>query len=86
MVPVDDASDTNLHSHSFFPQGFKCFISFDFAYFQTGDTSTVSGLVNEYSGKPAQFLYNGNAFVSSFIGGNGRDFDWQSVKNSSPAI
>ncbi|KAJ7364618.1 glycoside hydrolase family 71 protein [Mycena albidolilacea] len=48
--------------------GFKVFISFDFAYWTAGDTSTMSSYMKTYATQPGQFLYNNAAFVSSFVG------------------
>ncbi|KAK5998867.1 Mutanase [Cladobotryum mycophilum] len=59
--------------------GFKMFISFDFAYWNAGDTQTIIDLVKKYVNSPAQAVYNGGAIVSTFVGD---DFNWQNVKNA----
>ncbi|KAJ7866176.1 glycoside hydrolase family 71 protein [Mycena leptocephala] len=48
--------------------GFKVFISFDFAYWTAGDTSTMTTYMQTYATQPGQFMYNNAAFVSSFVG------------------
>ncbi|KAJ7716889.1 glycosyl hydrolase family 71-domain-containing protein [Mycena olivaceomarginata] len=48
--------------------GFKVFISFDFAYWNSGDVSTMATYLQTYATEPGQFMYNGAAFVSSFVG------------------
>ena len=64
--------------------GFKVFISFDFSYWNNGDTSQISAYMQEYAGHPAQMQYNGGAVVSTFVGDS---FDWGPVKaNSTHAI
>ncbi|KAF8175417.1 glycoside hydrolase [Mycena galopus ATCC 62051] len=44
------------------------FISFDFAYWTAGDTVTMSQYMQTYATLPGQFMYDGAAFVSSFVG------------------
>jgi glucan endo-1,3-alpha-glucosidase len=64
--------------------GFKVFISFDFSYWNNGDTSQISAYMQEYAGHPAQMQYNGGAVVSTFVGDS---FDWGPVKaNNTHAI
>ena len=64
--------------------GFKVFISFDFSYWNNGDTSQISAYMQQYAGHPAQMQYNGGAVVSTFVGDS---FDWGPVKaNNSHAI
>lgn len=58
--------------------GFKCFLSFDFAYWSNGDTSQITAYMNEYAGHPAAMQYNGGAVVSTFVGDS---FDWGPVKS-----
>ncbi|KAI1357908.1 glycoside hydrolase family 71 protein [Xylaria arbuscula] len=55
--------------------GFKMFISFDFAYWSTGDTAEITDIVGNYSSHPAQ------AYYSTFVGDN---MDWNAVKNALP--
>ncbi|VUC31218.1 unnamed protein product [Clonostachys rosea] len=60
---------------------FKMFISFDFAYWSTGDTQLITEMVGNYSSHPAQAYYNDGAVVSTFVGDN---MDWNAVKNALP--
>jgi glucan endo-1,3-alpha-glucosidase len=60
---------------------FKMFISFDFAYWSTGDTALITEFVGNYSSHPAQARYNDGAIVSTFVGDN---MDWNAVKNALP--
>lgn len=62
---------------------FKVFLSFDFSYWTSGDATTIAGYINTYGPKAAQFTYNSEVFVSSFIGDG---FDWASVASQSQAI
>lgn len=61
--------------------GFKMFISFDFAYWSTGDTEEITSIVGNYSSHPAQAHYNDGAIVSTFVGDS---MDWNAVKNALP--
>lgn len=56
---------------------FRVFISFDFAYWNSGDTSEIINFMNLYAPHPAQLRYNGSAVVSTFVGDS---FDWGPVK------
>lgn len=58
--------------------GFSVFISFDFAYWSTGDTAEITSIVGNYSDHPGQAKYNGGALVSTFVGDS---MDWNAVKN-----
>lgn len=60
--------------------GFKCFISFDFAYWGNGNTAEITAYMNQYAGHPAAMQYNGGAIVSTFVGDT---FDWAPVKSGS---
>ncbi|TGJ75899.1 hypothetical protein E0Z10_g10932 [Xylaria hypoxylon] len=70
---------------------FKVFISFDFAYWNTGDTADIIDIVGNYSSHPAQAYYsmsnnshrflNDGAIVSTFVGDS---MDWNAVKNALP--
>jgi glucan endo-1,3-alpha-glucosidase len=57
--------------------GFKVFISFDFAYWNNGNTANITAYMQQYSGHPAQMQYNNGAVVSTFVGDS---FDWHPVK------
>jgi glucan endo-1,3-alpha-glucosidase len=57
--------------------GFKVFISFDFSYWNNGDTANITQYMQMYSGHPAQMQYNGGAVVSTFFGDS---FNWAPVK------
>ncbi|KAI1275720.1 glycoside hydrolase family 71 protein [Xylaria sp. FL0933] len=66
---------------------FKMFISFDFAYWSTGDTPDIINIVGNYSSHPAQAYYRlvsyqyGGAIVSTFVGDN---MNWNAVKSALP--
>ncbi|TGO22814.1 hypothetical protein BPAE_0154g00250 [Botrytis paeoniae] len=57
--------------------GFHVFISFDFAYWNNGNTNNITDYMNKYSSHPGQMQYNGGAMVSTFVGDY---FDWAPVK------
>ena len=59
---------------------FNLFISFDFNWYNLGDTSQVATLLQKYGGESAQLLVDGKVFVSTFIGDG---FDWASVASQS---
>jgi glucan endo-1,3-alpha-glucosidase len=67
--------------------GFKLFISFDYAANPSfgGNIDLVSGLINTYKTKPAQFTYNSAPLVSTF---EGPDFssDWSTIKSQTGAF
>ena len=58
---------------------FKLLISFDFAYWNSGDTAEITRFMNLYANHTAQLMYNGSAMVSTFVGDS---FDWAPVKAS----
>lgn len=55
---------------------FEVFISFDFNWYQVGETSGVATMLSRYVNSPAQLLVDGKPYVSSFIGDG---FDWAGV-------
>lgn len=57
--------------------GFKVFISFDFAYWNNGDTANITAYMQLYGNHPAQMQYRGAAVVSTFVGDY---FNWEPVK------
>ncbi|PQE15541.1 alpha-1,3-glucanase mutanase protein [Rutstroemia sp. NJR-2017a WRK4] len=57
--------------------GFHVFISFDFAYWNNGNTNNITDYMNKYASHPGQMQYNGGAVVSTFVGDN---FNWAPVK------
>lgn len=57
--------------------GFKCFLSFDFAYWNNGDTQAITDYMNMYAAHPAAAMHDGGAIVSTFVG---EYFDWAPVK------
>lgn len=59
--------------------GFHVFISFDFSYWNDGDTQIITNLLSQYASHPAQAQYNGGALVSTFIGDN---YNWNNIKNA----
>ncbi|KAI0974728.1 glycoside hydrolase family 71 protein [Xylaria arbuscula] len=68
---------------------FKVFVSFDFAYWSTGDTPDIIDIVGNYSSHPAQAYYRfvihvldyDGAIVSTFVGDT---MDWNAVKTALP--
>ncbi|KZP09492.1 carbohydrate-binding module family 20 protein [Athelia psychrophila] len=63
--------------------GFKVFLSFDFGYWNSGDTSEIASYVNTYGVLPAQFIYNNEIFVSTFVGDG---FNWATVASQSKPL
>lgn len=61
--------------------GFKVFISFDFAYWNNGDTAKITDYMRLYANHPAQMQYKGAAVVSTFVGDS---FNWDPVKQATP--
>lgn len=57
--------------------GFKVFISFDFAYWNNGDTANITAYMQLYGDHPGQMKYKGAAVVSTFVGDY---FNWEPVK------
>ncbi|CAG8034747.1 unnamed protein product [Penicillium salamii] len=57
--------------------GFKVFISFDFAYWNNGDTAKITAYMQQYAAHPAQMQYKGAAVVSTFVGDS---FNWDPVR------
>ncbi|KAH8914174.1 carbohydrate-binding module family 20 protein, partial [Atractiella rhizophila] len=57
--------------------GFKMFISFDFVYWNSGDSATIASYLRTYGNKAAAYKYNNAVFVSTFIGDNA--VDWNSI-------
>lgn len=57
--------------------GFHVFISFDFAYWNNGNTNNITDYMNQYASHPGQMQYNGGAVVSTFVGDS---FNWAPVK------
>jgi glucan endo-1,3-alpha-glucosidase len=56
---------------------FKVFISFDFAYWNNGDTAQITAYMQKYASHPAQMQYRGGAVVSTFVGDS---FNWDAVR------
>lgn len=54
--------------------GMHVFISFDFNWYTTSQTSEIGQLIKTYGGQPAQLKVDGKIFVSSFQG-DGLDLD-----------
>lgn len=48
--------------------GMKVFLSFDFAYWSTGNAAAVGQKISQYASQPAQLTVDGAVFVSSFVG------------------
>ncbi|KZP29428.1 glycoside hydrolase family 71 protein [Athelia psychrophila] len=62
---------------------FKVFLSFDFGYWGSGDTATIASYINTYGVLPAQFIYNNEIFVSTFVGDG---FNWATVAAQSKPL
>ncbi|KAJ7245479.1 glycosyl hydrolase family 71-domain-containing protein [Mycena rebaudengoi] len=56
------------------------FINLDFAYWGGGDISPMATYIQTYATQPGQFMYNGAAFVSNFVGDG---FAYRSLESSS---
>lgn len=65
--------------------GFKLFISFDYAANPSFDIPTVSGLINTYKGKDAQYDYGTRPMASTFEG-PGNAGDWSTIKSNTGAF
>lgn len=61
-------------------QGFKMFLSFDYAAQGPWSAATVVSMINTYAVKPAQFKVLNKALVSTFEG-PGNAADWTSIKS-----
>lgn len=61
-------------------QGFKLFLSFDYAAQGPWSASIVVSTINTYAAKPAQFKVFNKAMVSTFEG-PGNAADWTSIKS-----
>ena len=48
--------------------GMNVFISFDFNWYSTSNTSGIAGTIETYASHPAQLMIGGKVFVSSFAG------------------
>ncbi|KAF7972830.1 hypothetical protein HWV62_16928 [Athelia sp. TMB] len=64
--------------------GFKVFLSFDFSYWNASSTADIAGYISTYGALPAQFMYNGDVFVSTFNGDG--VVDWAAVAAQSQAL
>lgn len=62
---------------------FKVFLSFDFSYWSSADTSLIAGNITQYASQSSQFTYNNEVFVSTFIGDG---FDWSAVASQSQSL
>lgn len=56
---------------------FLLFISFDFNYWNEGDSAEIRNFLNLYASHPAQMQYDGGAVVSTFVGDT---FNWAPIK------
>lgn len=59
--------------------GFKVFISFDFNWYKSSDTTGVSTMLKKYINNPAQYKVEGKPFVSTF---SGYEFDWKAAASA----
>jgi hypothetical protein len=70
-IGVDGYTDTQLGYayQSAANNGMKVFISFDFNWYSpTSGASAVGAKIAQYANHPAQLMYNGKVFASSFAG------------------
>lgn len=69
-IGTDSFTDTQLGYayQSAANNGMKVFISFDFAYWSTGNPTAVGQKIAQYASQPAQLVVDGAVFVSSFVG------------------
>ncbi|KAJ5129417.1 uncharacterized protein N7515_005456 [Penicillium bovifimosum] len=76
---IDDYTPTQLALAYTAAQqtNFKVFISFDFAYWNNGDTAQITAYMQKYASHPAQMQYRGAAVVSTFVGDS---FNWDAVR------
>ena len=69
-IGIDSFTNTQLgfaydSAHS---NGMSVFISFDFNWYSTSNTSGIAETIGTYAGHPAQLMIDGKVFVSSFSG------------------
>ena len=69
-IGIDSFTNTQLEfayesAHS---NGMSVFISFDFNWYSTSNTSGIADTIGTYAGHPAQLLIDGKVLVSSFSG------------------
>ncbi len=69
-IGIDGFTNTQLgfaydSAHS---NGMSVFLSFDFNWYSTSNTSGIADTIGAYAGHPAQLMIGGNVFVSSFAG------------------
>ena len=69
-IGIDSFTNTQLgfayeSAHS---NGMSVFISFDFNWYSTSNTSGISETIGAYASHPAQLMIDGKVFVSSFAG------------------
>lgn len=75
-IGTDSYTDIQLNYayHSAANIGMNVFISFDFNWFTTSQTSRIGQIIKTYGSQPAQLKIDGRIFVSSFKG-DGLDLD-----------
>ena len=69
-IGIDSFTDTQLGFayESAHTNGMSVFISFDFNWYSTSNTSGIADTIGRYADHPAQLLVDGKVFVSSFSG------------------
>jgi hypothetical protein len=69
-IGTDPYTDTQLGYayQSAAKNDMKVFLSFDFNWYNTGQTSAIGSKIKQYSGLPAQLKVDNKVFVSSFAG------------------
>ena len=69
-IGVDSYTDQQLEFayDSAAKNNMNVFISFDFNWWNTGQTSAIGQKISQYANKPAQLMVDNKVFVSSFAG------------------
>lgn len=69
-IGIDGFTNTQLEFayESAYSNGMSVFLSFDFNWYSTSNTSGIAGTIGTYAGHPAQLRLGSKIFVSSFAG------------------
>lgn len=69
-IGIDGFTNSQLEFayDSAYSNGMSVFISFDFNWYSTSNTSGIADTIGTYAGHPAQLLIGSKVFVSSFAG------------------
>jgi Glycosyl hydrolase family 71 len=79
--PNTDKVLANAYSAAGTAGDFKMFLSFDYLSMGAWDAGQVVNKINQYKSSPAQFLYQGKPFVSTFEGVSNTG-DWAGIKGA----